>query len=153
MESIVIRRVTEADIESIKIIYEKAFDRHEGVLKYYLGFSEYVSFCIQQNYSYMAINNGAPCGVLLSYMKPDMSEGKSLYVELLAVMPEYQKKGIGTRLLNTVKEAAQSGGFSELSLRTACYMDSYLIYRKYGFKDTRDDHRYMVMNIKKNKPE
>ena len=28
-------------------------------------------------------------------------------------------------------------------------MDSYQIYKNYGFRDTRDDHRYMVMNIKK----
>ena len=51
-------------------------------------------------------------------------------------------------MLNKVKEDALDNGISELSLRTGCYMDSYQIYKNYGFRDTRDDHRYMVKNIK-----
>lgn len=78
-----------------------------------------------------------------------MFAGNVVYIELLAVMPEYQRKGFGTELLNKVKEDAQNNGIGELSLRTGCYMDSYQIYKNYGFRDTRDDHRYMVMNIKK----
>lgn len=87
--------------------------------------------------------------VVYAYVIPDMFAGNVVYIELLAVMPEYQRKGFGTELLNKVKEDAQNNGIGELSLRTGCYMDSYQIYKNYGFRDTRDDHRYMVMNIKK----
>jgi len=144
-----IRSVVSTDLESIKLIYEKAFDRSEGVLKYYQGFSEYVEFCIKQRYAYVAVEEDTVCGVLLAYVIPDMLAGNVVYIELLAVMPEYQRKGFGTELLNKVKEDAQNNGIVELSLRTGCYMDSYQIYKNYGFRDTRDDHRYMVMNIKK----
>ena len=47
-----IRNVISSDLESIKLIYEKAFDRSEGVLKYYQGFPEYVEFCIKQRYAW-----------------------------------------------------------------------------------------------------
>lgn len=144
-----IRNVVSSDLESIKLIYEKAFDRSEGVLKYYKGFSEYVEFCIKQRYAYVAVEEDTVCGVLLAYVIPDMLAGNVVYIELLAVMPGYQRKGFGTELLNKVKEDARNNGIVELSLRTGCYMDSYQIYKNYGFRDTRDDHRYMVMNIKK----
>lgn len=144
-----IRRMISSDLENIKLIYEKAFDRSKGVLEYYQGFSEYAEFCIKQRYAYVAVDEDTVCGVLLAYVIPDMFAGNVVYIELLAVMPEYQGKGFGTKLLNKVKEDAQNNGIVELTLRTGCYMDSYQIYKNYGFRDTRDDHRYMVMNIKK----
>lgn len=145
-----IRKVTNKDTENIALIYEKAFDRPEGILKmYYPGFPDYVDFCIKQNYAYVAVEEDIVCGALLAYEIPDTMWGKVIYIELLAVLPEYQKRGIGTELLNTVKAEAQNNGICEMSLRTGCYMDSYQIYKNYGFRDTRDDHRYMVMNIKK----
>lgn len=143
-----IRRVVSSDLESIKLIYERAFDRSEGVLKYYQGFPEYVEFSIRQRYAYVAVDEDTVCGVLLAYVIPDMLAGNVVYIELLAVTPEYQRKGFGTKLLNKVKEDARNNGIRELSLRTGCYMDSYQIYKNYGFRDTRDDHRYMVMSIK-----
>lgn len=144
-----IRRVVNSDLKNIELIYEKAFDRSEGVLKYYQGFPEYVRFCMNQGYAYVAVDEGTVCGVLLAYITPDMLAGKVVYIELLAVLPEYQRKGFGTELLDKVKTEAQNNGIWKLSLRTGCYMESYQIYKNYGFMDTRDDHRYMVMNIKK----
>ena len=144
-----IRKAVSLDIESIKKIYEKAFGRREGILQYYQGFPDYVDFCLKQKYSYVAVCEEFVCGVLLAYEKTDMEWGKVVYIELLAVMPEYQRKGFGKELLNKVKEDSQNNGIRGLSLRTGCYMDSYQIYKNYGFRDTRDDHRYMIMNIEK----
>ena len=89
------------------------------------------------------------CGVLLAYEKPDIEWGKVLYIELLAVLPEYQKKGIGTELLNKIRKDAANSGYVELALRTGCYLDAYHMYTKYGFRDTRSDRRYMILNLKK----
>ena len=92
---------------------------------YYPGFRDYVEFCIKQNYAYVANEQDVVCGVLLAYEKPDLEWGKVLYIELLAVLPEYQSKGIGTTLLDYVKEEARSKEFKELALRTGCYMPAY----------------------------
>lgn len=150
---VIIKNAVSENIETIGEIYEKSFEKQPGILKYYPGFNKYVTFCIDGGYAYVAIEEDIICGVLLAYEKPDMQWGKSLYVELLAVIPEFQRKGIGTDLLNRLKYDAQENGLSELSLRTGCYMNSYEIYKKYGFKDARADQRFMYMNIRKAKDE
>lgn len=144
----IVRGVLESDIESIKKIYEQAFNRMEGLIdEYYPKFKEYVDFCAIQKFSYVALKDDVICGVLLACEKPDIEWGKVLYIELLAVLPEFQKKGIGTKLLHKLREDAVNSDFMELSLRTGCYLDAYQIYIKYGFRDTRSDRRYMILNI------
>lgn len=136
------------DVDKLKLIYEKTFERPEGVLNYfYKGFTDYINFSVKQGYAYIAILDGYECGYILAYRKPDMMYGEELYIELLIVLPEYQRKGIGTALLNQIREQAQKEGIEEMALRTGCYMDAYEIYKKYGFKDSRDDQRFMVMHI------
>lgn len=136
------------DVDNLKMIYEKSFEMYEGLLShYYHGFFNYINFCVKQGYAYIAILDGCECGYILAYRKPDMMLGEEIYIELLAVLPEYQRKGIGTKLLDKIKEQAKKEEIKELALRTGCYRDAYEIYKKYGFKDTRDDQRFMVMNI------
>lgn len=119
------------DLDTIKHVYAKAFNIHKEVLdEDCFGFPNYVKFCESQGYSYMAFIDDEPCGVLLAYIIPEMMYGEEIYIELLAVLPEYQKKGVGTALLDTVKKQATENGFRRLSIRTACYMDSYEIYKK-----------------------
>lgn len=60
-----IRRMVGSDLENIKLIYEKAFERSEGVLEYYQGFPEYVEFCIKQRYAYVAVDEDTVCGVCI----------------------------------------------------------------------------------------
>lgn len=36
-----IRRVQESDMECLKTIYEKVFEKYPGVMMYYQGFHEY----------------------------------------------------------------------------------------------------------------
>ena len=136
------------DVDNLKLIYEKTFERAEGILNYfYKGFADYINFSVKQGYAYIAIFDDYECGYILAYRKPDMMYGEEIYIELLVVLPEYQRKGIGTALLNQIKEQAQEEKIEELALRTGCYMDAYEIYKKYGFKDSRDDQRFMVMHI------
>ena len=61
------------------------------------------------------------------------------------------KKSQAVVLSFAKEQDAQENGLSELSLRTGCYMDSYEIYKKYGFKEARADQRFMYMNISSKK--
>ena len=144
-----IREVNENDIEAIGTIYVKAFGHSEGFMKYCKRFGEYVNFCVRQNYAFIIENEIEICGVVLGYEKPDLFDGRNVYIELLAVLPEYQCKGYGKALVAAIEETAISNGIKEVTLRTACYMDAFHIYNHWGFKDTRDDQRYMVRRIKK----
>ncbi len=95
------------DLDTIILIYEKSFDKFERIInEHYQGFPNYVKFCENQGYSYMAFIDDEPCGELLAYKAPDMMYGEEIYIELLVVLPEHQKKGVGTKLLNTVKKQA-----------------------------------------------
>ena len=143
-----IRRATEVDMDGIKDVYEKAFLDREGMLMYYPNFEEYVRNCIKHDLSYVAINNGRLCGMIFAYEVPDIEWGKIVYVEVFAVLPELQKKGIGTALMKQLEESVQKKGYMEVSLRTACYLDAYEIYKKMGFKDMRSDKRFMTLKIK-----
>jgi ribosomal protein S18 acetylase RimI-like enzyme len=146
-EKMNIREVTEQDIGSIGKVYAKAFAHNEKILNYYTGFDQYVIFCMEQAYAYVAENDEGICGVILAYEKPDIFEGKNVYIELLAILPEYQSKGYGKALIDKIESVAAGNGIKELSLRTACYMDAFHIYHHLGFLDTRDDQRYMVRHI------
>ncbi len=144
----IIRNATGLDTDDIKKIYECAFYGIEGIVERFSKFEEYVEFCLKQKFAYVAIEDDIVCGVLLAYEVPDMMFGKILYVELLAVLPEYQKRGIGTELLNTLRMDAGNAGYQEITLRTCCYMNAYEIYKKYGFKDMKMDRRYMSFILK-----
>ena len=142
-----IRRAIEADMDGVKEIYEKAFYEYEGILMYYPKFTEYVMNCIKHDLSYVAISEGVLCGMIFGYEVPDIECGETVHIEIFAVLPNYQKMGIGTALMKRLKESAKEKGYMELSLRTACYLDAYEIYKKFGFRDMRSDRRFMVMKI------
>lgn len=144
----IIRKATGLDTDDIKKIYECAFYGMEGIVESYFKFDEYVEFCLKHRFSYVAIEDDIVCGVLLAYEVPDLMFGKILYVELLAVLPEYQKRKIGINLLNKLRIDAENAGYKEITLRTGCYMNAYEIYKNYGFKDTKTDRRYMSLMLK-----
>ena len=144
-----IREAEENDIRAIGHIYTRAFGHTEEVISYFSGFGEYVRFCMKQHYAFVVEKKSEICGVILGYEKPDMINGKSVYIELLAVLPEYQGKGFGKALIEKIENAAVYNGIKEVSLRTGCYMDAFHIYYHLGFRDTRDDQRYMVKHFKK----
>ena len=89
------------------------------------------------------------CGAVLVHETPDMFYGRSLYIEFLAVLPDYQNKGVDRALIEYVCDEAHRGGITEVSIRTACYKDAYLIYRHIGFRDSQSDWRFLTMNLKK----
>ncbi len=143
-----IRKVNENDIKAIGTIYVKAFGHHESFVEYCKGFGEYINFCVKQNYAFVTENEKEICGVVLGYEKPDLFDGRNVYIDLLAVLPEYQCKGCGKALVAAIEKVAIGNGMKEVTLRTACYMDAFHIYNHWGFKDSREDQRYMFRRIK-----
>lgn len=145
-----VRKIREEDIEDAFVVYAKAFNKDVAVYRIInTGFSDYVRTCIDGGYAFAAYENEEMCGIVLAYEKPDFILGKDVYIDTLAVIPEHQKKGYGTKLLDTVFVNAVENGIEQLSLRTLCYIDAYQIYRKYGFKDSMTDMRYMYFDMRK----
>ncbi|MCM1063184.1 MAG: GNAT family N-acetyltransferase [Eubacterium sp.] len=145
-----IRLATKDDYDKIGGLYEKAFDYGEGFVKYcYKRFDEYLSFFVDENNAFVVEEDDTVCGAVLVYETPDMFCGRLLYIEFLAVLPDYQNKGMGRALIEYVCDEARRRGITEVSIRTACYKDAYLVYRHIGFRDSRSDCRFLTMNLKK----
>ncbi|MCM1048251.1 MAG: GNAT family N-acetyltransferase [Clostridiales bacterium] len=145
-----IRLATKDDYDKIGGLYEKAFEHKEGMIKkYYKGFDEYLSFFVDENNAFVLEEDATVCGAVLVYETPDMFCGRSLYIEFLAVLPDCQNKGMGRALIEHVCSEARRRGITEVSIRTACYKEAYLIYRHIGFRDSQSDCRFLTMNLKK----
>jgi ribosomal protein S18 acetylase RimI-like enzyme len=67
---------------------------------------------------------------------------------VIAVLPEFEDMGVGSRLLMLVEEWLWSEGWQEIWLTTDINtkLRAYGFYKKYGWKDDKieDDLRYMV---------
>lgn len=59
------------------------------------------------------------------------------HLNLLAVAPRYQRRGIGTRLLNWLIESALVAGITNINLELrATNLKARCFYRRMGFRDT-----------------
>jgi len=69
---------------------------------------------------------------------------KSILIELISVLPDYQNKGIGKKVLQTIiKDATESN--KELCLSVAKNNNAYFLYLKLGFVVTgEDDLKYLM---------
>ena len=104
---------------------------------------------MNEGYALIVGDENGDFGVVLAYEIPDMKFGKELYVELLAVIPSMQGKGYGKALMKNVLEMARNKGVRSTSVRTACYIDAYGIYKKMGYRDMRSDSRFMSVPLDK----
>jgi GNAT superfamily N-acetyltransferase len=76
-----------------------------------------------------------------------MGDGQTGELWVIAVLPEFEGKGIGSRLLSLVEEWLWSTGHTELWLWTSIdpKLRAYSFYRKRGWEDSeiKGDIRYM----------
>jgi len=87
------KNYSNTDSDAIKHIYAKAFNIHKEVLdEDCFGFPSYIKFFENRDYSYLACIDNEPCGVISVFKIPEMMYGEEIYIELLAVLPEHQKK-------------------------------------------------------------
>lgn len=97
---------------------------------------------------FVAKTDGKVVGFAYGYdiVHPDGSHAYFIYS--IGMLPEYQNKGYGTRLLSFIKEYIRSHGFFEMFVLTdkgnqrACH-----VYEKLGGKSDFDDEICYVYNL------
>lgn len=89
--------------------------------------------------------DGEPCG----YASTEES-GKRLFLKELVIAPEFQSKGIGTRLLNEALETAKSKNL-RLVLQVLKENEAAALYRKMGFEDAGESDTHFEMIFDPNK--
>ena len=102
--------------------------------------------------SFIAVENNKIAGFCYGYdiIYPDGRHAYFIYS--VGMLPEYQDKGFGTKLLEYVKEYIKSHGFFEMFVLTdkgnprACH-----VYEKIGGKNDYDDEVCYVVNFEGDK--
>ncbi len=163
MEEIIL--MTEENIGECQNIYAQAFDVMcitgdfssysetnreliELCAKAY-NFPRYFKQCINHNdkYAYCIKADGRIIGFITAWNIPSTIYPYSVYIDILAVLPEYQKKGYGTKLLKYLLEEV----IGEVSACLVTKTDSpaYKMYGKIGFLNeasTRMTHSPIFTN-------
>jgi len=74
-----------------------------------------------------------PAGVLVLMHEPD-----ALLIYSVAITPEYQKRGLGRRLLAWAESEARQAGYDTIRLFTNALMEANIaLYTRLGYVETR----------------
>lgn len=163
-----IERAQESDIDSVWGIVEACSEQlvtfgHDHWSKYYS--KDAIGKKVKDHEVYLKYIGNRPVGTMtladtpVEYYEPkDMSsfaepEADALYVSALAVLPEFQSKGIASELMTFAENRAKEMGLVYIRFDCrALYVDLVQFYRKRGYKvvgvltDERDNYEpYFLM--------
>ena len=88
-----------------------------------------------------------PAGVLVLMHEPD-----AMLIYSVAIAPEYQKRGLGRRLLAWAEAEAQQGGYAHIRLYTNALMQANIaLYTRLGYVETRREpfHELTIVHMRK----
>ena len=129
--------VKKCDIDLCKEIYIKAFELTKETKdeanfgKYMIPFIDDYDKC-----AYLLCAEGKMIGFVSAYNLPNLLESPSLYIDTIAVLPEYQKQGHGKAMLEMLISKFHEDVF--VSLQTRKSIPAYKMYLNSGFIDDPD---------------
>ena len=129
--------VKKSDIDLCKEIYIKAFEITKETQdeckfdKYMIPFINDYDKC-----AYLLGVDGKTVGFVSAYNPPNLLESPSLYIDTIAVLPEYQNQGNGKAMLEMLIAMFPEDVF--ISLQTQRSKHAYKMYIDSGFIDDPD---------------
>ena len=132
-------KLTEDDIPDCTQIYFSAFKIPEQIRPFYNAnryFKKYISD--DDKFAYGLKYNEKLVGIMVGIQLPAFCSDYSIYIDVVAVMPEYQHRGFGTKMMNSFFESAS--GKAVASLNTYKNSESYKFYQQFRFKDNEIVH-------------
>lgn len=138
-------KLTENDIPDCAQIYFSAFKTHELLRPYYNTkeyFGKYISD--DDKFAYGLKYNDKLAGIIVAIQLPSFCSEYTIYIDVVAVLPEYQRKGLGTKMMNSFFESVS--GEATVTLNTYKNSEPYKFYQKLRFKDDEIVHlgRYYI---------
>ena len=89
-----------------------------------------------------------PAGVLVLMHEPD-----AMLIYSVAIAPEYQKRGLGRRLLAWAESEAQQAGYASIRLFTNALMEANIaLYTRLGYVETRREPFHELTIVHMHKP-
>lgn len=117
-----------------KFSYEAFWLNKEGTVKNKKYEKEHLIEVFKQKTCWTAVKDNTILGGLFSYVYT-FGHGKELYIDLVIVGRKYQKKGIGTLLMQKAINYAQRNKMKGLRLITSPQLESYKWYPSIGFRE------------------
>ncbi len=124
------------DLAKCGEIYAKAFPaEHWGIDWTAENAAEYLQDFFEQKrfIGYVYEENNIISGCIFALCRLSGSK-QEIYINEMAVLPELQGRGIGTQLLDAVKEYCKENGLAGIVLYTSEYAPAAGFYRKNGFR-------------------
>jgi GNAT superfamily N-acetyltransferase len=135
----ILRRATPADAPAITALVRAAYGPYESLigrtpLPMLADFGE----AIRDHEVWVLDATGVVVGLLELVERPD-----HLWIEDVAISPDWQRRGLGRRLLGFAEDEALGRGLPELRLLTnERYLDNIAMYERYGYREThREPHQ------------
>ena len=128
------RRAGPSDAAAIAALVEASYARYVPLigLRPAPMDADYTTIVEQQPVWVAEAGTGSPVGVLVLAVGPD-----HLSIENVAVAPDHQGMGIGSRLLDIAEDVARTAGLSEIRLFTHVMMtDNIAFYGRRGYVET-----------------
>ncbi len=126
-----IRKATRFDIQEIETCAVAAYTLYvERIGREPAPMVANFAASIGKGHLYVAQEDGRIVGFVVFYPKQD-----HVHLENVAVIPGFQNRGIGTRLIGFVEQEAQQDGYSRIELYTNTSMTENLeLYPRLGYE-------------------
>lgn len=131
-----IRRMKCSDLAQCGAIYAKAFPmEHWGIDWTAENAAEYLQDYFEQKrfVGYVCEEAGELSGCIFALRRISGSK-EEIYIQEMAVLPQWQGRGIGRDLLNAVKAYSEENGLAGIVLYTSEYAPAAKFYEKNGYK-------------------
>lgn len=133
-DSVAIRLMKTEDLERVAEIFLAAFN---GVGEHWSRETALQHICESffDQFHYVAMSDREIVGFILAI--PLIREkGKELFIDTIAVLPEFQNKGIGKMLWEKITVEAKNNNLVGIRLLSNPHLASFNWYKKIGFKES-----------------
>ena len=132
-DQFIIRKAFLDDVESITALTDDAYTKYIPLIgrKPQPMTADYSKMVVENSIWLLVIENHV-VGVLVLIYEP-----KNILIYSVAIHPEYQKQGLGRRLLAWAEQQAVQDGYKSIRLYTnERFEDNILLYRHLGYQET-----------------
>ena len=147
-QEIAIRKAAPADAATIARITDAAYTKYVPLMgrKPQPMTADYQQI-LAEHPIWIAWVDERPAGVLVLMHEPD-----AMLIYSVAIAPEYQKRGLGRRLLAWAESEAHQAGYSSIRLFTNALMEANIaLYTRLGYTETRREpfHNLTIVHMSK----
>lgn len=131
---IVIRNIQKSELKEAAKVFVEAFNAVGEMWNYETALARLESY-FKPNFYFGAFDEDVMVG-MVSTKIDHVTDHEELYIDIFAVLPNYQGRGIGKQILKKLEELAQEKQLRTIWLQSNTKLESNKFYLNNGFKDS-----------------